>query len=468
MPHIHEAGRDVPVFAECDVLVAGGGVSGCAAAVGAARAGASVVLVERNGILGGVATASLMGSFCNMFVAGDGRIVMRGFAGEVTDRLAAMGAASPLAKHPEVPGFPFDCECLKTLLIEMCQEAGARILTHAVAASAIMDGRRVAGAFVEGKSGRQAVLARNTVDCTGEADLLAQAGAEMETFHGSASTLFQMAPVDIDALVGFIESQGDAFPKGMDWVRDAAHVAGNWRERGVLFLPHGGGAKWEFVQQFVRAGDFQSRAGDFYDLDALGMYGFRGRDFVYVNSNFRRPGLNTDGLARCEVEAQKLCWQVGDFLRRHMPGFGRARVTQTGCAAGYRAARKIVGQERMLKAWLQSPLPLRRPDGIGRILAATPPPHTSAQTSVTRPNHTCDIPFGVLAPKGVENILCGSGKSVCQEEFILRNMPKCMTLGQAAGAAAAVASRAGLSASRVDVGAVRRELARQGVDLGEA
>ena len=82
-----------------------------------------------------------------------------------------------------------------------------------------------------------------------------------------------------------------------------------------------------------------------------------------------------------------------------------------------------------------------------------------------RSNHTCDVPFGVMVPAGVSGILCGSGKSVCQEEFVLRSMPKCMVIGQAAGVAAAVASRKGVTAEAVDVGEVQAALRRQGVEL---
>jgi hypothetical protein len=108
-------------------------------------------------------------------------------------------------------------------------------------------------------------------------------------------------------------------------------------------------------------------------------------------------------------------------------------------------------------------------DAIGRILATPPPTHTDLNNPREfRPNHTSDIPFGVLVPDGLDNVLCGSGKSVCQQGFILRNMPKCMTLGQAGGVAAALASRQDVSAGDVDIRAVQRELLRQGVDLGDA
>lgn len=465
---IEPAGK-IPVLAECDVLVAGGGVSGCAAAVSAARAGARVVMVERNGILGGTATAALMGSLNNMFVLRDGATVVRGFPGELTDRLITVGAASPHAKHPEVPGFTFDCERLKVLLIELCEEAGVRVFTHAVAAKPIINSRAVEGCFIEGKSGREAIIARNTVDCTGEADLIARTGVEMESFKGSASILFQMAPVHIDILVDFIESEAVRFPKGMDGIRDSGQLAENWRARGVLFVPHGCGLHWEFIQQYVKRGEFSGKHGDFFDLDALGMYGFRGSHGVYVNSMFRRPDFNLNDLSCCELQAQKTAYYVGDFLKRRMPGFTDANVVNIGHSLGYRASRKIIGKARMRKDWLESPGPVFHGDCVGRTLAKAPQAHTICNVEDTiRADHAVDIPFGVLVPRNTGHILCGSGKSVCQDEFIMRNMPKCMVIGQAAGVAAAVASRQGVAAGDVNLRDVQRELIRQGVDLGDS
>ena len=128
---IHEPATNVPVLADTDVLVAGGGVAGCAAAYAAARAGAATILVERNGCLGGVATATYMANIGNRMMTGDGRRVIRGFAAEVIDRMVACGAASALWEDPLVSGCVIDSERLKVVLIEMLQEAGVRVFTHA-------------------------------------------------------------------------------------------------------------------------------------------------------------------------------------------------------------------------------------------------------------------------------------------------------------------------------------------------
>ena len=140
---IREPARDVPVFEETDVLVAGGGMAGCAAALSAARAGARVILLERNGCLGGVATASMMGNIGNRFVVADGTQVVRGIAAEIVERLAEVGAAP--RDWRKLNGICMDSERLKVLWIDLLEEAGVTTLTHSVAALPILDGEAVKG-----------------------------------------------------------------------------------------------------------------------------------------------------------------------------------------------------------------------------------------------------------------------------------------------------------------------------------
>ncbi|HRU07305.1 MAG TPA: FAD-dependent oxidoreductase, partial [Candidatus Brocadiia bacterium] len=197
MANVYEAARAIPVLEEADVVVAGGGVAGCAAAWAAAKAGAKTFLLERNGCLGGVATASLMANIGNRFLTATGEQVVHGFPAEVVDRLIGAGAASPHWKTREMPGVVIDSERLKVILIEMMREAGVTTLTHALGARPIMEGQAVKGVFVESKSGRQAIPAKAVVDCTGEADLAWQAGAEVRMETSTASILFKLANVDL-------------------------------------------------------------------------------------------------------------------------------------------------------------------------------------------------------------------------------------------------------------------------------
>ena len=462
-----EQARHIPVLDEVEVLVAGGGVAGCAAAWAAGKAGARTLLLERNGCLGGVATASLMANIGNHFLVAGGEQVIHGFAGQLVERLVAAGAASPHWNSREVPGVCIDSERLKVVLIDMLQEAGAAILTHALGARPIVEGRAVLGAYVESKAGRQAVLARSVVDATGEADLAWQAGAEFhERRGGSASTLFKLANVDIDAFVRFLGEDAAGFPAGMDYVRDFETFERNWKQRGVLFFPHGGGGKWRFMQEIVAGGGLRPTIDHAWGLDALGMYAVRGAGFIVINSNFYTIGdLDIRQLSSFELHAQKMCYYVADVLKRSVPGFQNAAVAHVGVDLGVRTSRKIKGRTTLEKREIcDTPAPTRAGDVIGLT-----PVHssTSGPGEFFKP-YAADVPFGIAVPRGCENLLVGSATSVSTEpRGLIRGMTGCMICGQAAGAACALAARKGLRPADVPIADLQRELLAQGVYLGD-
>ncbi len=462
---VEEPAQNVAVLDEADVLVAGGGVSGCAAAVAAARTGARTILVERNGFLGGVATASLMANIGNRFLTGDGMRVVRGFAGDLVDRLVEDRAASPLWEHRDVPGCTIDSERLKVVLIDMLQDWGVTVLTHSLATRPLLEDIAVKGIFIESKSGRQAVLAGATVDATGEADIAHRAGAETTWDGGSASVIFKMAGVDLDAFVDFLLEDPEGFPAGMDRVKDLDTFIRNWRERGVLFFPHGGGGRWRFFQEAVAKVGFETNVEPAIGLDALGMYGYQGNDWLVVNSNFYRiENLDVRSLSTFEIHAQKMCYRVGDFLKDHVPGFSEAYLAQVGVDLGIRTSRAIVGRSALKREALVDPSqPFHTDDVIGVTAAVD----TKRESGEYFKSFTCDIPFGIMVPRGITGLLVGSGKSVdTQPRGIIRGMTGCMICGQAAGVACALGASEGVSPAEVPIKMIQRELLAQGANLG--
>jgi hypothetical protein len=460
-----EAARKIAVRDEVDVLVAGGGVSGCAAAIAAGRAGARTMLVERGGSLGGVATSGLMANIGNLFLDRDGHPVIHGIAREVVERMAARGAASARWASREVPGVVIDSEQLKVLLVEMLDEAGVQVLTHVLAARPVMGGSSVEGLFVESKVGREAVLAMTVVDATGEADIARQTGCPMRWTDGSASVEFKMARVDLEALYVHFRRQPETFPVGMDMVAGFGEFERNWVERGIFFFPHGGGRKWDVVQDALKQGGLQRERGVLWGLDATGLYGLRDRDWVIVNSNFWSvTTLDPREVTKAELEAQQACYYVADFFRRRVPGFGSAYVVQLAAEIGVRVSHGIAGRATLTEAHTRSQEPVRFADAIGRQPARASFPDTGEFFQ----SHTFDIPYGILLPRDVEKLLVGSGKSVsCQPQRLVRGMSGCMVVGQAAGAAAALSSQQGVPPGDVDVTELQRLLQEQGVVLGD-
>lgn len=191
MKTIYEPSREIPVVAECDVAVVGGGPGGIMAALAAARTGAKTLLIERYGFLGGMATAGLMTSF-NGFRnehPPDHVQTVRGIAQELVDRLLAAGGACACTAHgnfgPMQPGrcpyaVSFDSEILKRVALEMLHEAEVEIMLHSTFSDALTEDRKVTAIIVENKSGRQAVQGQIYVDATGDGDLAARAGARFE------------------------------------------------------------------------------------------------------------------------------------------------------------------------------------------------------------------------------------------------------------------------------------------------
>ena len=470
---VPEAARDIPVLDEVDVLVAGGGVSGCAAALGAARAGARTLLLERNGCLGGVATATLMANIGGPYLTLSGRVVPSGVAAEVIERLIAVGGASPGCKHADVPGCTMDSERLKVILIEMLEEAGVTVLTHTLAARPILDGDAVRGGFIESKSGRQTILAKNTVDATGEIDLVAQTPAGVVAHRGNGSLLFKIAGVDLDRFVAFVLEDPDGFPDGMDYVRDARMFAENWRERGVLFFPHYGGKKWRFVRECIARGEFTDRIAPAFNLDVLGMYAYRppgsaGPGTVVINSNyyiFER--LDIRDLSRYETHAQKMCYYVADFLRRKVPGFGRSRVEHVGVDLGLRGARYIKGRAWLREDQIAGTVPVHFDD----VIAVGPMNLAEPNGRTYHADATYDIPLGVVLPQGAGRVIVGTAKAVSTDKDhkrIVRGMVNCMQIGQAAGIAAALGAARDIGPAEVPIREIQRQLLSQGAYLGDA
>lgn len=170
-----------------DVVVVGGGTSGCIAAIAAARTGADTLLVERYGFLGGTAT---LGNPFHGFMDGHGTLVVRGIADELIQRLVAEGGSPGHIRGmkwgPEAPPgieysvTPYDHELIKYVLIKMCEESGVRLLLHVLLTGAAVEGDRVDGVTVYTKSGRRDLSAKVVVDGSGDGDVAALAGAQFD------------------------------------------------------------------------------------------------------------------------------------------------------------------------------------------------------------------------------------------------------------------------------------------------
>jgi len=460
MRTIVETEKKIPVAEEVDVIVAGGGISGVAAALAAARSQASVLLIERGGFLGGVATAGLMSSMGNGFFAGEGRLVVRGIALEMVDRLVDKGGTSAGWRSPLTPKIPFDPEIFKLVLLEMVEEADIKLYLHTIVADAVASEDRLEGLIVESKSGREAILGKVVVDATGDADVAARSGSSFNYEPpGSNSLEFRMGNVDLQKTYEYFKQNPERFPSDMDAPRSFEEFEKNWLENGFFYYPHGGGRKpgsnmAVLVERAVGKRDFSREKGIITGLDAFGMDGLAWNNTVIINSNFSRiSDLNVREESKAELETRKSCFHVAEFLRKYVPGFERAFIIETAPDLGVRFTRWIVGEYTLTREETEKGAKFGDAIGVG---------------STGFPGVPFEIPYRCIVPQKVEGLLVASGKSAStRPKGLLRGMTTCIILGQAAGTAAAIAATTANLPRMLDIRKLQRSLARQDVYLGD-
>ncbi len=480
----------VPVYRDVDVLVVGGGIAGVTAAIASSEAGAKTLLIERNGCLGGVLTSNIIPNLLNNHFSAEAEHLLCGVPKRIIERLVKNNGCieawnKPLAK------LVVDEQKMKIVLIEMLEEAGVEVFTHTYGAQPIMSGNRVDGVYIETKTGRKAIKAKVTIDCTGEADILSQTGCPLRVTEGTASLAFKMSNVDMDAFSEYFKNHPDAFPKHHDGIRDYEDFRLNLEEYGDFYFPHRGGREIPFVQEDIKNGVYSKSLGPIFGLDMMCLIGKSDLKDVSVNSMLcRLKNLEADTISQAELKSQKAVYYIADYMKKRMPGFKNAHVSQISQDMGIRVSRAIEGEQTLeiedvtsLKpVYCENVIAVRscKPwsdDGIkdhpfdeddkGNVSKQSTGGETASNGDFFYP-HTIDIPYGVLLPKGVDNILSGSGKTLSSiPQTTMRCGTNSMRPAQGAGVAAAVAALSGSSTKNVDIKKVQKELLRQGVFLGD-
>jgi 2-polyprenyl-6-methoxyphenol hydroxylase-like FAD-dependent oxidoreductase len=435
---LKEPGREIPVYRACDVLVVGGGPSGTAAAVAAAKLGAEVILLERYNHLGGLSTGGLV-IWIDRMTDWSGQLVIRGFAEEIMDRLPKDAIAGPerrewgsrdparaeywaqrtSAYHGVVTWAPtVDPERLKLASQEMVLEQKARIVYHCWAALPLLEDGKVRGAIFESKAGRQAIRAKVLVDATGDGDMFARAGAafesdiDQEDIHHCMNTPWLFGGVDMERWLEFRGAEPEAYAAFMARGREAMRLFDkpfvSWRNDVALFMG--------------------PRQSGFSALDA-------------------------DEQTEVEIRSHRLMAAHLDFYRAQAPGFESAFLLQSAPQLGVRHARRLRGVGRIERAqW-----PLGRP--FADEVAVSP--------SVSPKFPSISVPYGSLVPEALDGLLaCGRHLSCDPNSHgFMREIPQCWLTGHAAGAAAAIAANRGVEPRRVDIGELQAALVRQGAFL---
>ncbi|MBL8994978.1 MAG: FAD-dependent oxidoreductase [Spirochaetia bacterium] len=423
---VTEAPRRLSVAKEVDVLVAGGGPAGIAAALAAAKAGAKVLIVERHGMLGGVWTAGLL----NPLFDHD----RKGFiVSELIERLKKHKAWIPW-----VMSHCFDVEKMKFVLETWCAELGIEFWYHAQIVDAIVEKGVVRGAVVESKSGREAVIAKVSIDSSGDGDLAARAGAEWEwgrEVDGLAQPMTMMFEID-----GLPET---FLQKNSEWLYDKmVEAIKTHRLPYTLPVERVNYAPW--IVNVPR----------------------RGAADVQLTHAYRHKGIDTRELSRATADTRRQANEAVEILR-HIPEFENVSLSQTAPAMGIREGRRIVGDYRLEMEDLEN--------GSGHDDAVTfcdfgvdihePAPGAGIPSGHHRKMKHYEIPLRCLLPAGLEGILtagrCISGSHEAHASY--RVTGTCMGMGQAAGLAAAWAAKDGIFPRKIDGKKIRSGLLERGV-----
>jgi hypothetical protein len=444
---------------QCDVLVVGGGNAGCAAALAAARNGARVLLVERYGFLGGTATASMVGPWMT-FHSGTDRIV-GGIAQEIVERLIARGA-SP-GHIPDSSDYvdtitPFDPEAHKALLFEMMSEAGVKLLLHAYFLETVTDDHgRVRGGRFATVAGTREILGGRTIDATADAFVAASAGVRMQESElrgrvQPATMMFRLSHVDMDELATYVRRYPEEMrtslkthertPKRMTAIAGLYRLWQDAVERGEVSV------KRELVSLFVTpyTDELTVNMTRVVDIDPL----------------------DPDDLTRAEIESRAQVMELFRFFRERVPGFKDARLAATATQIGVRESRRILGEYTLTA---QDVLEARQfPDAVAR--SAYPidihNPKGAGTTTMRLPRGSAyEIPYRCMVPLEIDDlIVAGRCISTTHEAHATTRLtPTVMTLGQAAGTAAAMSVKGHTPFRLIDARLLRERLVQGGVDL---
>jgi hypothetical protein len=440
---ITEPARQIPVYGEYEVTVLGGGPAGIAAAVAAARAGRRTLLIERYGFLGGMGTAAGVTNFCGLHanVHGEMHRVVQGIASELLDRIDHLGGLNaPHLILGKILAQAYDTAAYKIAADDLLAAHKVDILFHALGAGVVMgDAAHIGALMVETKAGRQAVRSDIFIDCSGDGDLAAWAGARFEVGDNAGSMLF---PSMMFRLNGIDPDQaGDAW-RTIPALMEQAEAAGthHFPRKAVIVRPQKSAIEWRVnFTQLARA-----------DGTAI-------------------KGLQPDDLTRGEIDGRRQAVDAFQFLRT-VPGFEKAYIVDLPPQLGIRETRRVVGGYMLSGEDVLGCASFDDSIGVngwpmeqhvaGNVIFKFPP--------IPQSRGFNELPYRMLTPEGLDNLLvAGRCASMTHDgQSAARVSGACFVMGEAAGTAAALALSGNTIPRDIAVEKLQQALKQQGAFIG--
>ncbi len=419
----HEGARSLPVVQQVDVLVAGGGPSGVAAATAAARAGQNTLMIERYGFCGGMATAGMSGAICGLFTSGKSaplRQLVHGFAGEFYHHLQKRGAVSAPFPFGATALVVHDPQVWKEIADDLLADSGVKVLFHTQMTDVVMQDGELKGVIIENKSGRQVILAKRFVDATGDGDLCVKAGVPHTLGRNGMvqypTMVFRMNQVDIARGIGHSMQQLEV------WVEEAQRQGYTLPRRHIYLLPS------------PRPNEVMCNVTSILREDGRPIDATSAEDLTFAEQSGRRQ-----------------IRQYERFLQRFVPGFEHAKINDVATQIGIRQSRTIVGQGKLTNDDVL--LARKSPRSVAKSAWCIEAHNNDGIFMFYLDNDYYDIPYDTLLPQQVPNLIT-AGRTLCAEHEALasaRVTAQCFLTGYAAGTAAALSLRQNRAFAGVDI-----------------
>ena len=443
MKTIEEPARQIPIYGEYEVAVLGGGPAGIAAAVAAARAGRKTLLVERYGFLGGMGTSAGVTNFCGLHanVHGELHRVVQGIASDLLARIDRLdGLNKPHLILGKILAQAYDTAAYKIAADDLLAAHKVDILFHALGAGvAMQDQARIDALFVETKAGRQAVRADIFIDCSGDGDLAAWAGAPFEVGDAAGHMLYPSMMFRLNNIDP--ATAGEAW-RTIPQLMEQAEAKGTHQfpRKAAIVRPQRSPIEWRVNFTQLKRGDGSA-----------------------IN------GLAPDDLTRGEIDGRRQAIQAFQFLRT-VPGFEKSYIVDLPPQLGIRETRRIVGGYQLSGDDVLGCASFADSIGVngwpieehvaGDVIFRFP--------QIPESRGYNELPYRMLVPERIDNLLvAGRCASMTHEgQSAARVSGACFAMGEAAGAAASLALSGNRVPRDIAIERLQRALKERGAFIG--